>query len=77
MTFWNGGVTGEIRLVPRTKVCVREIWQEAFGQPLAMLDQQKARAISGVLNRADGWQRSSTVRCGKPYGRQKGFIREA
>ena len=75
MTFWSGGVAGDIPLVPRTKVCVREIWQEALGQPLAMLDQQKARAISGVLNRAKGWQRSSTVRCGKPYGTQKGFTR--
>lgn len=76
LAFWNDCVTGDIQLVHRTKICVREVWQEALGQPLAMLDQQKARAISGVLNRLDGWTRSSTVRCGKPYGTQKGYKRE-
>lgn len=30
MAFWNGDVAGEVKLVPREKVCVREIWQEAM-----------------------------------------------
>lgn len=75
LAFWNGGVKGEMPLVPRTKICVREIWQEALGQPLALLDQQKSRVISGVLERLNDWDRRSTVRCGKPYGTQKGFTR--
>jgi predicted P-loop ATPase len=75
LTFWGGGVTGEISLVHRTRVCVREIWQEALMMNLAMLDQQKARSISAVLNRLNGWQKGGSMRFGKIYGVQKGYAR--
>lgn len=73
--FWEGNVTGDVPLVARTKVCAREIWQEAFGKDLASLDPQKARAINAVLNRLDNWERAGAMRFGIVYDVQKGYVR--
>ena len=75
MTYWGGGAVGDIALVPRTKVCVREIWQEAFMKDLASLDRMKAREVSAVINRLSEWNKAGAVRFGKPYGVQKGYTR--
>ena len=75
LTFWSGGATGTVPLVRREWVCVREVWQEAMGMQLAALDIQKARAISGVLNRLDGWEKGGAHRFGDVYGVQKGYVR--
>jgi len=77
MIFWSGNVEKDLRLVKRDKICVREIWQEALMMNFAMLDPQKARAISAVLNRMEGWQKCGAIRFGKEYGVQKGYKREA
>ena len=77
MVFWGGGVSDQVKLVQRNKVCIREVWQEALGMQLAGLDQQKARAIGGVLNRLEGWTRSGALRFGGIYGIQKGYKRES
>lgn len=73
--YWNGNAGGDIQTAARTKICIREIWQEALGKDIASLDPQKARAIGGVLSRLDGWERASAVRFGAVYGVQKAFIR--
>jgi predicted P-loop ATPase len=75
LMFWNGSVTGDVPLTQRTKVCIREVWQEALTMPLASLDQQKARAISGALNRLEGWEKCKSKRFGKVYGVQKGYVK--
>lgn len=75
LTFWSGNATGDITLVKRMKVCVREVWQEALMMQLAAIDQQKARAIAGVLNRLNAWQKGGSMRFGKTYGVQKGYVR--
>ena len=75
MMFWNGNYTGEIKLVPREKVCVREVWQEALMMNLAALDQQKARAVAAALNRLRDWKKCGSMRFGKVYGIQKGYVR--
>lgn len=74
--FWEGGVVGEITLVERTKVCAREIWQEALGKDLASLDLQKARVINRVLNRLEGWEKMGALRFGNIYGVQKGYVKK-
>jgi len=76
MSYWGGNATGEINLVQRTKVCVREIWQEALMKDLATLDQQKARIIAATLNRLSGWHKGTTARFGKTYGVQKAYARD-
>lgn len=75
MAFWNGSVAGAPTLVERTKVCIREVWQEALGMPLSALDLQKARAISSVLNQLPDWKKGGAMRCGDAYGVQKGYLR--
>ena len=75
MLFWNNAVGGEMRLVPRQKICIREIWQEALQMNLASLDQRKAREITAILNRLKGWKKSGALRFGPAYGVQKGYIR--
>ena len=59
-------------LVPRTKICVVEVWCELFGKDKALLDGRNSRRIMNVLRRAEGWTEVSprpTV-----YGRQRCFI---
>lgn len=75
MMYWGGSVTGEIKKVQRTKVCVREIWQEALMKDIASLDRMKSREISAALNRLPEWNKAGSVRFGKPYGTQKGYVR--
>lgn len=76
MTYWGGGATGDFKLVQRSKVCVREVWQEALMKDIATLDQQKARIIAATLNRLQGWHKGTTARFGKPYGIQKAYARD-
>lgn len=75
MVFWSGGTTDKFNLVPRTKICVREVWQEALQMSLASLDQQKARIIAAIITRTAGWERGGPKRFGKTYGLQKSFIK--
>lgn len=76
-SFWDGTVTGDHRLIKRTKVCVREIWQEAFRKDVALLDTQKSRAIASVINHTGAWERKGNMWFGKVYGTQKGFVRRS
>ena len=73
--FWDGLAAGDVTLVARTKVCVREVWQEALRKDIAALDPQKSRAIAGILNQIPGWNKSGAMRFGKAYGVQKGYAR--
>lgn len=59
----------------RTKVCAIEIWQELFNGDLKGYTPLQAREINSILRRVPGWTSKSSISCGKPYGRQRGFIR--
>ena len=39
--------------------------------------QLQTREINNILRRLPGWKSSTSVDCGAPYGRQRGFIRES
>jgi len=75
MLYWSGAITDNITLTKRTTICVKEIWQEAFGMNLATIDGAKSRAINAVLDRMDEWEKKQ-VQCGKPYGSEKGYKRK-
>lgn len=75
-TFWAGDAIHTDDLVPRERVCVREIWQEAIGNSLQTLDQRRSREIVGVLLSL-GWKRCGPARFGREYGVQKAFKRRA
>lgn len=72
--FWNGQVQGEIKLVPRDRVCAAEVWCELFnGEPKAARHTDAAK-INSVIEATGEWGDKKPRRMG-PYGVQKGFGR--
>ena len=75
--FWAEGFEDEGKgTVQRLKVCALEVWQELFNGDAKTYTQMHAREINNVLRQLPGWRRSTSVDCGEPYGRQRGFIRD-
>lgn len=75
--FWADGFEDEGKgTEQRVKVCALEVWQELFNGDTKSYSQQQAREINNILRQLPGWRRSTSVDCGEPYGRQRGFIRE-
>ena len=73
--FWAGGITGELKLVPRDKVCALEVWCEAFNGSQKEMKYTDTTEINGILETAKGWVRSRNgIRCGY-CGLQRGFTR--
>lgn len=76
--FWEDGFEDESKgTVVRMKVCALEIWQELFKGDVKAYTQLQAREINNILRRLPGWKSGTSVDCGEPYGRQRGFIRES
>ncbi len=71
--FWEGNVSGDIPLKPRGRVCVVEIWREAFMKDEASLTPQYARAITNIINATGEWKKVGNAKCGKPYGTRKAY----
>ena len=73
--FWAGSITGELKLVPRDKVCALEVWCEAFNGSQKEMKYTDTTEINGILETAKGWMRSRNgIRCGY-CGLQRGFTR--
>lgn len=70
--FWRSGGHGGV--APRGTVCAMEIWQELFGRDRATYEQKWARKINDIIKKDTRWRQSTSVDCGQPYGRQRGFI---
>lgn len=71
--FWNGQVAGDIKLVPRDRVCAAEVWCELLGKEPGQARNGDSARINSIIEAA-GWSRKVARRCG-PYGVQKGFSR--
>ncbi|MDR1329564.1 MAG: virulence-associated E family protein [Oscillospiraceae bacterium] len=73
--FWGGGVTGELKLMPRDRVCALEIWCEAFNGLQKDIRKSDTRLINSIIAHAEGWARQdTTVRYGY-CGTQRGYFR--
>ena len=73
--FWAGSVAGEVKLVPRNKVCALEVWCEAFNGAQKDMKYTDTLEINSILETAKGWARSKNgIRCGY-CGLQRGFLR--
>lgn len=72
--YWtNGEMPGEgLKLVPRTTVCVAEVWCELMGKDKCDLDLQRSRRIGNILRALGGWENIG-VRPSIAYGGQKTF----
>lgn len=77
LTFYNGGFGGdEEGTVPRDRVCALEIWTELFRGDIKGYTQAQAREITNLLRQIKGWKFYGSKPCGKPYGKQRAFVRE-
>lgn len=73
--FWNGQVVGEVRLVPRDRVCAAEVWCELMGGELRGAMKSDVVKINAAIAATPGWANKKPGKFG-PYGLQKGFFRE-
>lgn len=77
LMFYNGGFGGEEKgKVRRERVCAIEIWCELFKGDTKTYTQAQAREITGILRQVKGWKFYGSTYCGKPYGKQRAFIRD-
>lgn len=74
-TFWGGGMTGDIDLVPRQTVCVAEVWVEAFGRRPDEIKTYDSKEIGAIIAATPGWERAGNTRTAKAYGVQKTYKR--
>ncbi len=76
--FLNGSEFGEVSVkgtVKRTKVCNMEIWCECFGKAKADLKRLDANAISAIMAKMEGWQKSVKKSRFGMYGIVAGYER--
>lgn len=59
--------------VRRVRVCVLEIWCEAFEQSRASLRRTDSLEIVNIMNNLDGWRLSDRREYFGEYGRQRGY----
>jgi hypothetical protein len=77
LMFYDGGFgSKEAGSIPRKRVCAVEIWVELFRGDMKSYTPQQAREIGNILRQIKGWKFYGTSSCGKPYDRQRVFIRE-
>lgn len=78
--FWSDSFADEEpdekKLETRTKVCAIEVWCECFNGEPKLYTQAQAREIGNILKMIDGWEYQTGLSMGKPYGRQRGFVRK-
>ncbi|MFA9380169.1 MAG: VapE domain-containing protein [Acetanaerobacterium sp.] len=73
LMFWQGGMQGNIRTVPRTRVCALEVWCELFGGDFKGIKYTDAAEINAVIGSILGWVR---LKNGAQFGYcklQRGF----
>ena len=76
--FLNGSEFGEVSAkgtVRRQKVCNMEIWCECFGKNKADLKRLDANAISAIMAKMEGWQKSGKKSRFGMYGIVAGYER--
>lgn len=74
--FWNGGVQGELKLVPRDRVCALEVWCELLEGNKRDMKYADAVEINGVLGCAPGWAKADRVLKFGYCGAQRGHLRK-
>jgi predicted P-loop ATPase len=73
--FLNGTVEGNVKLVPRDRICALEIWCEAFGGQPKDFRYSESAEINDILRAMPGWEKTSNgLRFGY-CGYQRGFLR--
>lgn len=75
--FWGGGISGDLELVPRERICALEVWCELLEGQKKDMRYGDTQEINSVIAAAPGWEKKATaVRFGY-CGTQRGFTRSA
>jgi predicted P-loop ATPase len=78
--YWNSEFNAdgnEEGLVIRKRVCISEIWCEAFGGDLKDCKRAESNEITQIMENLKGWRKDKNVyKINKDYGSQRTFIRE-
>lgn len=77
--FWNGmdSICKDVKLVPRDRVCVAEVWCEALGGSLKDLSYFSAREIDSIIESLPDWEKGkNSIRFGRVYGQLRGYVRK-
>ena len=72
-SFWAGGFQTDEELVPRDKVCAREIYLECLGRNDATTDPRVIKRLNGIMMRMPEWMRVKTSLRFGPHGTQRGY----
>lgn len=75
--YWSDALQGEVKTVPRDRVCAMEVWCEVLRKEPGDMRNADAREINALIDRQLGWKKY-----GKPsrFGYcnlQRGFFRDA
>lgn len=73
--YWAGGVSGEIELIPRDRVCALEVWCELLDGQKRDMRYSDTQEINSIIAAAPGWKRKKTALKFGYCGAQKGFVR--
>ena len=71
--YLSGNFDTDEELVPRDKVCAREIYYECLGRTDATSDPRLMKRINGIMTRMRGWVKNKTTRRYGPHGAQRGY----
>lgn len=74
--FWGGSIQGDVKVVPRDRICAAEVWCEALNGLPKDLNKGIAREINSVVDRLPEWRRTAKPLKFGPHGPQRGFVRE-
>lgn len=58
----------------RTRVCVPEIAEDCLSIPASKLDRRTRLRIARIMDTMDNWEKGKSIRFGKRFGRQKGWM---
>ena len=73
--YWAGGVSGEMELAPRDRVCALEVWCELLDGQKRDMRYSDTQEINSIIAAAPGWKRKKTALKFGYCGAQKGFVR--
>lgn len=72
--YWAGGVQGDVRTVPRDRICAIEVWCEAFGGNIKEMKNTDTRELNAIIAATPGWKKATTPLRFGAYGLQRGFV---
>ena len=74
-SFWAGAFETDEELVPRDRVCAREIYMECLNNVGQTTDSRAIKRINNIMLRMPGWAKNKSIRRFGPHGQQRGYER--